>query len=649
MKRKLIYFLVIMLFNFLLLNSTDYSFSNYLPKVKKATDKITVKVDTLKKENDFYIYYRTSGLDKFQIRKMKRGKDGKLYYHLSTKNLYGKKIEYFILENKSSTENLISPIFTVNNFTKEESPEIYFQDTPPTSSMDSKTSRTPFYKFIRATASLSTDTRLYNQEKSEEQKYKANGNVSLSKNISNEKHEFGFKTDFSYLNPVYDKEKESNMNLTSMNIKYRRGRHNIEAGDLYVSNLDFTTSSINKRGFQYQYKGKNFSFGSFYTNSQQKIKFDGFGVPAKDANFFGATAGFHLGQEYNPIFKLRGMFLTGRDDLKSKTVVSTEEETFSKGEIISIGAEINLLKNHFKMKGEYVSSNFGKGKEKGSISKERDEAWFARAEGNYKILRADVDYKQIGTHFNSIANLFLQNDNKGLGSNAFLTIKSFTLHVGYTDKKQNLQNTELLPMIHTKFLKTDFNWYIANRFSIGAEYTLNNRDYDKSSGLQTGSEDMKSISYAGTLGYRAGNNGITIRLGKTESENFTSNIDGSVSVNLQLGTFLTFNPSFTYNSNENIADDSNTKIYNLYISSVFTFIPQLFSLSVSGSFRINENSNFDDEQSIGGTANLNFHMAKIFKNKISPTLIFKTKYNERKLGSTTTSNLTFYLQADISF
>ncbi len=80
----------------------------------------------------------------------------------------------------------------------------------------------------------------------------------------------------------------------------------------------------------------------------------------------------------------------------------------------------------------------------------------------------------------------------------------------------------------------------------------------------TGSEDMDTIRYAGTLGYVSGSNSLIFKLGKTESKTFTSNIDGSVALNLRFGNFLSLNPTLSYQSTENFADDSTSKIYNAY-------------------------------------------------------------------------------------
>ncbi len=650
MRIKLCYFFLASFGCVLFLGARTLTQVNYLPKVERQNNQLVVKVNTIRNDNDFYIYYRTTGLAGFQVRKMKMSEDGKAYYQLPTDTLYGKNIEYFILENTKLKSDAISPIFTIKNFTNKESPKVYFQQATP-SGAGSTQPPTPWYKFLRTSGSLSSNYQMHEKkENTGSQKYSANGNISFTKNISNENYQFDFKTDFSYTDPVYSEEKESKVNLSSMNIKFTRKNHTVEAGDLYVSNLDFTTSSINKRGLQYGFKGKNFYLGSFYTNSQQKTKFEGFGIPPVTSNYFGATAGFFLGDEYNPMVKLKGMVIVGRDNLaESKTVVTNENETVSKGDIYSIGGEVNLFKNVLKLSGEHVTTSFGKGASKEQIIREDGTAWFGKADVNFKILRADATYKEVGSDFNSIANLFFQNDNKGLGSNVYLTIKTFTWHVEYTDMKKNLRENDINPMLHSKYVKTDFNWNIANCFTVGAEYSLNNLDYDDSSGLQTGSSDMDTISYAGTLGYRAGTTGLTLRLGRTESKTFSSNLDGSLSVNLMIGKFFRLDPSFTYQSTENFADSSTSKIYNLYISSELTFVPQLMSLSMTGTYRRNENSAYGNEDSIGGSANLNFYMAKFVKNKFYPTLILKSRYDERRAEGTRTSNLTIYLQVDISF
>ncbi len=617
--------------------SGTYSFSGYLPKVERQAEILTIKINALAVDKDFYIYYRTEGLLNYQVRKMKVDKNGNMYFQLSTANLYGKTMEYYILESGKNNSTAISPVFTVNNISRMDSPEIYFQQTAEGTAGTGSSKEA----LIKIGLSASTTTRIY--EKAEPptgQKFDANGNLRLYRNIVREKYQLDFDTNFSYMHTV--SADQNKVNLADMKINFKTGIHTVAAGDLSISNTEFTTSSLSRRGMHYELAGKSLYLSSFFTNSQQKTGFAGFGIPPSNANLFGATAGFNLGT----IFKLRGMFLTGKDNLDSLTIVSSEDP-YREGHVLSAWSELNLWQNHLLLKGEFASSNYGSGADSSALTKKTGKAWRAEGDFNYKIFTLHADYKKIGEQFSSIANLFLQNDREGLNSSIGMMIKSFSLNVRYADQKTNLTST-VQPKMHTKNISTDLSWLIANHFQIGAEFGLDNLDYDKSSGLMTGSEDMDTIRYSGTVGYIAGSNGLTVKIGKTESKNFTANIDGSVSLNLRFGNVFSLNPTVSYQSTENFTDSSTSKIYSAYINSELSFVPEIFSLSMTGSWTKNDNT-FSDSTSLSVGGNFNFYMAKIFKNKIQPTLSLRGKYDEFTTGGTKTDNITAYLQADISF
>ena len=158
---------------------------------------------------------------------------------------------------------------------------------------------------------------------------------------------------------------------------------------------------------------------------------------------------------------------------------------------------------------------------------------------------------------------------------------------------------------------------------------------------------MNTVNYTSTLGYMQGSNGVTLTLGKTESQTFTSNLSGSVALNLRFGQIFSLSPSYSYQNNKNLTDNSTSKIQNVYFNSELAFIPQLFTLTVSASYMINDNQG---SRSTNGSvnANLNFYAAKLFKNKIQPALALKFKYQMSKYGETETDAAALFLQLDIS-
>jgi hypothetical protein len=614
----------------------SYQISGYLPKVEKSADALTIRIDTLQDKKDFYIYFRTDGLKHYQVRKMKRDKTGNVYYQLATANLYGKKMEYFVVESEKELSNSMTPVFTIAEITDKDSPEIYFQETQEGAAPGGK-KRDPLFKIG---ASVSSNTQLHDDSEFPGKKFDANGNLRLYRNISNEKYQFDFDTNFAYMHNPSDTEEK--FNLSEMKVNYKRNGHSVAAGDLSINNTEFTTSFLNRRGVHYQLEHKLLFVDTFFANAQQKTGFDGFGIPPSEAHLFGATAGVNIGN----ILKVRGMFMTGKDNLDSKTVVSSDD-VVREGTVLSVWGEMSLLQNKLTLKGEFARSNFGRAADSASLTKEADTAWRGEADFTHGVVSAHADYKKVGEKYSSIANLFLQNDREGLSSNIGVMIKSFALNVRYMDQKTNLNST-VTPMLHTKNIGADVNWLIANHFQLGAEFSLDNLDYDKSSGLMTGSEDMDTIRYAGTVGYIAGSNGITVKLGKTESKNFTSNIDGTVALNLRFGNVLSINPTVSYQSTENFTDDSTSKIYSAYLNSELTFIQEWLSFTFSGSWVKNDNSISESTQ-MTMQGNLNLFLTKLFNSKIQPSLSLKGKYERFESDGTENDNVTLYLQADLSF
>lgn len=638
-KSKFTRFLIglILVCNGWFLNAGKYSFSGYLPSVEKKNHAVVIKINTLENQKDFYIHYKTKGPEVYQVRKMKIDKDGNLYYQLATDNLYGKTIEYFIARTDRIVPDSILPVFTITGFTNKGSPEVYFLGVEE----GSAGGKGYKYKFpIRLGASLSASSLVYDDVQSAEEKFCANGNIRLYTPFTGEKTQFGVDANISYIHDI--EETETQFNLMSMKVKIKTGDHFFTAGDVSIRGTEFTTPYLNRRGLRYKLEGKRLYLGSFFTNAQQKRGFEGFGIPPADANIIGAEAGFRIGSLVN----VRGMFMTGKDNLESKTVVSSDKSvSYREGSVYSLWGEMRLFKNKLSLNGEFARSNFGSGTDSGSIKKENDNAWRAGINFRHRILRVHADYKKVGQNFDSIGNLFLLNDREGLNSNIGLNIKTFFFNLGYRDQKTNMNSIDP-PMLHSKDIRTDFSWIILNHIKIGGQLSLNNLDYDESTGEQTGCEDMDTFRYSAILGYIAGRNGITIKLGKTEAKTFTSNVDGSVGVFLNFGRFLHLTPNFSYQSTKNFPDNSTSKIYNAYINGQINFIPGFFSLTVSGYWTKNVNPN-GDRTSLSARGNLNFYMSRLFKGKIRPTLSLRAKYVEG--GNSSSDGLTVYCQVDISF
>jgi hypothetical protein len=618
--------------------SQAFQRANLLPRVEKQQNQIVIKLPPPRGNGVYFIYYRTEGMENFQVRKMLADSSGVVSHHVLTENLYGRSFEYYVVEKKADGSRSESLIHTVADFTRKDSPEIYFQSSDAPVSQGRK-----WEPPVNVNASLSTSTKLSEESGSDykQQNYTANGNLRIFKNISKKDYQFDFDTNFVHMDPR-NKEIEKRINLSSMMIRFKKGDMQFEAGDVSVNATEFTTSYLNRRGLRFEMNGKTLYVNSFYTNSQQKTGFDGYGIPEAKAGIFGTVLGVNLKNS----IKLRGMFMTGKDNLDSKTI-SSNQNPYREGDIFSLWGELNLLKSRMQVAGEISSSNYGSAQEVGEIKKESDTAWKAGIRYNQGVLSFNADYEEIGNHFNSIANLFLLNDREGLSTNLGLNIKTFSWNISYVDKKNYLHSL-VQDMLHQKRAGTTFNWGIGSHFRIGADISRDNLDYNPSTGLQTSSSDMNTYNYSASLGYMAGSNGININVGKTESVNFTSNLNASVGLNLRFGQFLSLNPTLSYQENETLSDGSKSTIYNFYLNSEITFIPQYFTLTFSGSYMNNESGSNKSNNWTAG-ANVNFFMAKIFRDKIRPSLSLKSQFQGSKYGDIKTDSAIFWLQADIAF
>jgi len=610
---------------------------NSLPRVEQQLNQVVVRITPTNGQGTYFLHYRTEGMSGFQVRKMLADAAGVFICRISTANLYGRNIEYFVSEKRGRGMVPVSLTHTVAGFTREKSPEIYFQSNDA-AAMPGRKREMPF----NVNASLSTSTKLDEENDSGyyQQNYTANGNLRIYKNIVKNNYQLDLDTNFVHIDPY--ETKETRINLSSMMLRFKKGGMQIEAGDIAVNETEFTTSYLNRRGLRFEYAGKSLYMNSFYANSQQKTGFDGYGVPDAAAGIFGTVAGINL----KNTLKLRGLFMTGKDNLDSKTV-SYNQNPYRAGDIFSLWGELSLLKNRLQLAGEISSSNYAAGDDEAALNKESDTAWKAGLKYNHGILSFAADYEDIGDRFNSIANLFLQNDREGLSSNLGLNIKSFSWNLTYVDKKNYLHSL-IQDALHQKRIGTTFNWGLGSHFRIGADLSRDNLDYDSTTGLQTSSSDMNTNSYSASFGYIAGSNGININLGRTESLRFTSNLNASLALNLRFGRFMSLNPTLSYQENENLGDGSKSTVYNLYLNSEITFIPQYLTLTISSSYMNNENP-FSTSTNWTAGCNLNFFAAKLFKDKIRPSLSLKSMFQGAKYGETKTDAAIFHLQADIAF
>ena len=185
-----------------------------------------------------------------------------------------------------------------------------------------------------------------------------------------------------------------------MTVSVVHDRHSLKAGDVNITESEFTVQGLGRRGLEYAYSGAKASVHVFDINSQQPRGFDGFGIPRAALNIFGGAVGTKLLKD---TVSLKAVYLSGKDD--PTRGVNVSESYFNargrKGSVFALVEETSLFQNKLTLGAEYARSDYDGdiGDQSGS---RRDSAW--RVGGTFQsgIVQAGAVYRSIGGAFNPI-------------------------------------------------------------------------------------------------------------------------------------------------------------------------------------------------------------------------------------------------------
>ena len=603
------------------------------PMVKHEANHLLFEV-IFESSTPLSLYYKPAELEEYQCRVMKEESPGKWSCLVEADTLYGQTLEYYI-QVEGSSGSAVSSLFTM---------DISFLSSTPSGTEAPPSPPPPSSPLLRIGASLSGDFFIAeggSQESQVVNKVDINGNIRLYRNITKGDTQIDLDSTFSYMKNHAENDKA--FNLQTMIVRFKHKEHLFEMGDTNINYSEYSASYLNRRGLLYSYNSQHLNFGAFWTNSQQKTGFNGLGFPPANGMLLGAHAGFNLSQRVI----VQGVFITGKDDQSSKTLY-TSEDAYREGSLFTLLGTVHVVPGHWSLEGEFTKSSFGStASAEDELEKESDSAWRAGTSFSLGPLNGRVQYQNLGEHFNSIANLFLQNDREGLQGSLSVSHKSFSLNLSYMDQQTYIHHPTQ-PSQKNRNLGAQLNWLIANHLNLGGEFSLDNLEYDASTGLHTGGEDMDTWRGAVFLGFISGANSITFRVGKTESKTFTSNIDASIAVNLRLGSFFSISPTASFQRTTNLSDDSNSDILSFFASGELCFVPEIATLTFTGSYSQSKNPYADsDTLSLGVNANL--YLAKIFQNKVQPSVSLRSQYQKGTYNSESSDAWTVFLHADLAF
>ena len=229
-------------------------------------------------------FYRTQGIESFQVRKMDRLSGSSYSYVLDTSTLISAKFEYYLAAQSKEKmiycpEQAPQELFEAVGKTEEPLPPIPVEREPPPKEEEKKF-KLPIS--VRVNGSIGHKIR-EEPALAGEEKTIADGNIRLFKLYQKRNFQLDFNSNLSYSS--HPLEGDENLNLTDLTLSLSRKNHHLRIGDVSINESKFTISGLGRRGLEYIFDNEKLFFHAFDISSQQEKGWGGF-IPKPDLSFY---------------------------------------------------------------------------------------------------------------------------------------------------------------------------------------------------------------------------------------------------------------------------------------------------------------------------------------------------------------------------
>ena len=593
-------------------------------------------------------FYRTEGIQEFQVRNMER-REGETYeYVFDTNDLSGLQFEYY-LEAKAKEIMAYSPQlgpkepYIAVGKSLEPLPEVPPQVSSPQE--ESKRFRLP----IALTGSIQTVVR-ERQGQGEPQRNQTSGNLRVFASYTRDNLNLGVDSNFNYSNTPLAGEK--NFDLSNMMVSASRGNHSLKAGDININETEFTVSGLGRRGLDYAFNNQRLYVHLFDVGSQQFRGFNGFGVPKAKANILGGALGYRFLRDM--VF-LKAIFLTGKDDPNQGVNVGFSSFVQTrKGSVAALAEETYLFQNRLVLTGEVAQSTFDEDiqDEEGSRS---DRAWKVGGNITSGVLTAGATYRRIGKDFNSIGFSYFTNDRESLETNVGLNAGRLSFSGSFVASSDNVNNDPDSETTSDQNGNASLMWSLSDKVSLALGYSMNKQSTAFEQGESPFLQDSLTNQFSGSfnltfgqavnLSFQASNSDLQSKnYPQNENTNLTLNVGGS----FRAGGWFNLCPTLGYGKMRNKFSGEEMVNYSSFLSGEIAFWPRVLTVSFTGSFMRTESAVQGNSDNLNAGTNLNLYLDKLIK--IGTAMIsLKGNYTTTKMMGFSDSFFTAMVQCDFSF
>lgn len=599
-------------------------------------------------------FYRPEGIESFQARNMEKISESSYSYVLDSSTLISAKFDYY-LAAKCKERIMYCPdqapeeFFEVKGKTEEPLPHI-----PVDLEVPAKEEEEKFELPLSVRVNGSVGHKIREEPATPgEVKTLGDGNMRLSTMYQKENFQLNFDFNISYSS--HPLESDDSFNLSDFTLSLMGKKHHLLLGDVSVSESKFTIDILARRGLDYTFDGEKVSFHMFDISSEQEKGWGGL-IPKPDLSFYGGALGYSF---FDEKLSLKAVYLAGRDDPgEGKNVAGSFLET-KEGEVFSLVPELKLFQDKLHLRGELAQSRFDDNLEDEEGKKE-DTAWSVGSTLSYPLFTLGGTYRYIGKDFNSVGNQFYSlftNDRKGYDAWLQIPLGRIGLDLTYKNEEDNVDDDPTYLTSYDENESATLFWDVSDRASLILGYGQNRQE--------TFTDENKEVLFQDsfTKDTWVGLNfflspGVSVNVSLTDSylsstidpSRNTSTLTANLGGSLGLGKILSLSPNLSYTTSRVEVSGIETKMYSSFLSGELAIIPELLSISTTGSFTRNEQSleNITTDYT-NISASLNWYLKWRLLGLDSAVLSLRWDSEETKSEASLDKSERFMLESSFSF
>jgi hypothetical protein len=594
------------------------------------------------------IFYKHEGLAEPQVRNLSKIGDNTYAYELETSEIPSLDFEYY-LAAQTDGKTVYAPsgapaeVYHVSGASQEPLPEM-----PPVVPPAAEKPKAAFPVDITG----SVQTQFYEHEAQPLPKeVLGSGNARVFASYQKDQFTYSLESNFNYSNTPLEGDKD--FDLSNLALSVAAKNHRVKAGDINVTESEYTVSGLGRRGIEYAFDNRKISAHVFDISSQQLKGFDGFGIPKSGVSIFGGAVGSRFLKD---MFSLKAVYLAGKDSPRQGVNVQPAyfNSASRKGEVMAVIEETKLFKNRLVFGGEYARS-----KHDGNVSDDQaaqpDKAWRVGGTFSSGKFQIGANYRYIGQSFNPIGYPYFTNNRKYLEGNLGLSLGRVMISGSCVAGQDNVEDNPEADTTKNLNANASFVWSLSNKVSLNLGYRRDEQNTSREQGAVQFLQDSISNQLSGALNLNfsaSASLNLQVTDADQKSQSFAQNQNSNLTVNFG-GMFrakdrLTFAPTLGYSLMKMVFTQEETRTYNAFFMTELALIPQVISVSMTGAFNRTDSA----VQGVSNVLNISGFLSLYLKKliKIGNVVLSVTgNYNQIEAPAFKNKNYAALAKCDFSF